>query len=156
MMPTSAQVPQDEVVTAIRIIAEQCARMRALGMQKWSRPLRDTIFHWWETAYEKRYNRGRKHSVAAGQLDEAEKRVFEHAIPLAVLFKEMLANPITDDSIRRLLTERLVAVVVTKEEDERLTQMQLGRSMPEDWDGVDPYARYRKAGIVLEEGVGAK
>ncbi|SEK16238.1 hypothetical protein SAMN05444746_12422 [Variovorax sp. OK212] len=37
--------------------------------------------------------------------------------------------------------------LVTKDEDQKLTEFRLRKSMPSDWDGKDPLARYKAIGI---------
>ena len=45
-----------------------------------------------------------------------------------------------------------VGVIITKAEDRRLDREGLGRKMPDGWDEVDIWARYKAAGIAIAEG----
>jgi len=47
--------------------------------------------------------------------------------------------------------ELCIGAVVTRAEDQRLNSLGLRSRMPAGWDGMDPFARYRVAGIELLE-----
>ena len=53
-----------------------------------------------------------------------------------------------EESLWRLFRVRLV----TKAEDRRLVEAGLRFKMPEDWNGEDPWARYRAVEIKLPRG----
>jgi hypothetical protein len=74
--------------------------------------------------------------------------VYEHAVPLTVLMYELLKPRY--DTARKVANHlrRLYRVcLVTHEENQRLRSLGLNSLMPEDWDGKDPWARYRAARI---------
>lgn len=54
-------------------------------------------------------------------------------------------------TVREVLNRYGVAVLITKEEDERLTQAGLRDEMPAGWDGSNALARYKAVGIELVE-----
>ena len=74
--------------------------------------------------------------------------VHEHVVPRSIIRKELFAlrNP-SITTLKRLLDRLCIGVVVTKEEDDHLRSLKLHASMPDDWDGQDVWARYRKANI---------
>ena len=75
--------------------------------------------------------------------------IHEHIVPRKIV-RELLLDfdSPTPDAIRSLLDRFCIGVVVTQEEDERLNSLGLRSKMPEDWDGSDPWARHKAAGIV--------
>lgn len=88
-------------------------------------------------------------SEAAMKCDRAQV-VKEHAVPQQVIVNmlENMPNP-TRRKVRNLLTKLWRVTLVTREEDERLRSLGLRFKMPDDWDGKDPWARYKAAGIKL-------
>ena len=76
----------------------------------------------------------------------------DHAIPLAVLVDELLSlGAASREALENAIISRLVLVAITKNEhDIVLRKAGLSKSMPSAWDGRDPFARYRAAGIEIE------
>lgn len=109
-------------------------------------------------AYLERY-RGYHYGISKGferlqntSTGDVEKKnyIVEHAIPVAVLIKQLkkkFKNP-SYDEIAEHLTKQYHIYCVTKDEDDDLNKG-LKDKMPEDWDGIDPLARYKKAGIEI-------
>jgi hypothetical protein len=71
----------------------------------------------------------------------------EHAMPQKELIKLISATDLDPAEVWHLLSTYLVTYYVTKEEHDRLKNLGLQSKMPDDWDGVDPLARYRAAEI---------
>lgn len=73
----------------------------------------------------------------------------EHAVPINVLFKAfMLAD--SDNAMQMVLDAYFVAVV-TCEEDKKLRNSGLSKSMPQGWNfGDDPLARWHHVGIQID------
>lgn len=73
--------------------------------------------------------------------------IFEHVVPTTILQQdcEVLARSgsLTRELVLKWLRSYWVTAVVTKEEDRRLVK----DYMPSGWDGLDPFARYRMAGL---------
>lgn len=71
--------------------------------------------------------------------------VHEHIVPRIVLIDKILGNSPeggwTTDKVKTLFEKFCIGVVVTKGEDEKLKSHI--KSMPENWDGEDCWARYR-------------
>lgn len=87
-------------------------------------------------------------SVQAGQESDIEA---DHAIPVHIICDRILC---TDDLDRhgliKILSEWLVSVELTRSEHrDILREFGLQSRMPTDWDGSDPLARYKSAGIDL-------
>lgn len=85
-------------------------------------------------------------AVATGS--KREGLVHEHVVPRKVIREKLftLSKP-SISSVKRILEKYCIGVVVTKEEDVHLRNLQLHSSMPEDWDRKDVWARYKKANI---------
>jgi hypothetical protein len=80
--------------------------------------------------------------------------VHEHVVPKNVLVRMIRSiSPATEAAVREVFDRFLFGVVVTRNEDQKLRDMKLDRSMPADFDDegsegfLDPWARYRKCGI---------
>jgi hypothetical protein len=105
-----------------------------------------------------RMERGSNKNVRA--LDGRKPRIgdgyeVEHAVPQKELIRMISASDLEPAEVWRLLTTYLVTYYVTKEEHDRLKDLGLQSKMPDDWDGVDPLARYRAAGIDVDAWVQA-
>jgi len=76
--------------------------------------------------------------------------IVEHSVPLMEIVNWlMVLNPLTELRVTNLLKKFYRVRLVTKEENARLNEGALRSKMPEDWDGKDPFARYRAARIKL-------
>lgn len=74
--------------------------------------------------------------------------VHEHIAPRTLITKRLFSmDEPTAERIKEFLDAFCIGVVVTKDEDGKLNELGLRSSMPKDWDGKDPWARYRTAGI---------
>lgn len=79
--------------------------------------------------------------------------ISEHIIPISVLLNSRIyaaSNPITDTAaLIQLVSQYSNMALITDEEDALLRQAKLQSKMPDDWDGVDIFARYKAVGIVV-------
>ena len=74
--------------------------------------------------------------------------VFEHAVPRLVIYKELTKRKkVSKKFISGVIRNMLFCVAVTDEEDAKLNKSKLRQAMPDDWDGVDPFARHSKVKI---------
>ena len=91
--------------------------------------------------------------IARSQSVESGTGELDHAIPVAVICKHILKfENLNRDILQKIIADWLVLVELTVQEHrEVLQKCGLSRSMPKSWDGVDPLARYRTAGIQLLE-----
>ena len=72
--------------------------------------------------------------------------IVEHPVPMKVIIQDMLDNATSKEHCLEILHKWSRITIVTKEEDARLNK-NYQTKMPEDWDGIDVWARYRKVGI---------
>jgi hypothetical protein len=92
-------------------------------------------------------------SVAAERIlnDKSAGLIADHAIPIGVLLKKVYDDQIKDvDGLVALVYRYAMMVLITKAEDKLLRKAGLVKAMPPDWDGEDPFARYRGVGIQLK------
>jgi hypothetical protein len=79
--------------------------------------------------------------------DKSVKLIYEHMVPKNLYIKEIAAATISDnlteEFIFNLLTNYYFVCTVTDEEDKKLPSTK----MAEDWNKVNPFYRYEKAGI---------
>jgi hypothetical protein len=74
----------------------------------------------------------------------------EHVIPEMVIVNRLMEmEPLTEKSVRDLLTRWLKVVAVTFDEHARLKASGLRSIMPANWDGLDVFARFAAVGIEL-------
>jgi hypothetical protein len=134
-----------------------CQRVKAMGMPPscYSKALREPVFFLWERRQGSKASAARFRSVTARGLTFGRGLlVYDHAIPFKYIRDELLAlDPVTPATVRDTLTRFNTAVLITKAEDVMLTEHGYRNTMPEDWDGIDPLARYKAVGIQLEENV---
>lgn len=77
--------------------------------------------------------------------------VREHTVPVDVVLKMLYQNldNLTEDLFWQIMDKYNITTIVLKTEDTRLTQAGVSKSMPLDWDGKDPFARYKLVGIEI-------
>ena len=87
---------------------------------------------------------------AARRKSDRKQLMHEHAVPKRVVVEMLFSLKVpTESSVHTVLNHYCIGVVVTREEDAKLTQLGLRSRMPKDWDGSDPWARYAKANIFV-------
>jgi hypothetical protein len=151
----SQKQPLDEVkrLSLITEAVRYCQRVAEMGMPVscYSKALREPIFFLWEKRSGPKAKAARFRSRAAvGLMHGRGELVYDHAIPFALLQEELLAlHPVTEECVVKVLSRYGTAVLITQADNARLNAMGLARSMPPDWDGRDPLARYKAAGIDL-------
>jgi hypothetical protein len=126
--------------------------MRAAGVGRtaYAKILRETIFFVWETGSKAKYDQSRPRSWAARGLRPAELD-YDHAIPMKIVIDQLLEAGPDPVAVSRILREKVHAVLITKKEHSELQKKKLGNAMPSGWDGADWRARYREAGIRLDD-----
>jgi len=79
--------------------------------------------------------------------------VYDHAIPFRYIEAELLdLAEVTPQAVADVLEKKCVVALITTEEDRKLNAAGLSSKMPENWDGLDPLARYKAVGIDLVPG----
>lgn len=100
---------------------------------------------------------GCRHSVKAAE--HADKHgqkdlVHDHSVPRKVVTDMILGTTKpTAEQLLAILEEYCEGVIITKDEDAALNKAGLRSTMPKDWNGTDPDARYIAVGIAIEERV---
>ena len=77
--------------------------------------------------------------------------VADHAVPVSVALSEVNGHQQghSVDELVALVARYSTMVLITQDEDEQLRKAGLVKSMPENWDGKDMFARYKQVGIQL-------
>lgn len=95
----------------------------------------------------------RMHFISKNALDSINLRseielVKDHAVPVKIIHKILRQdlNP-SEESIEKILQNYYTLGVITSDEDKSLNKLGLKSEMPKDWDGMNVFARYEKAGI---------
>lgn len=78
--------------------------------------------------------------------------VVEHTVPQQVIVNMLVDHQnLSTKEVESILKKFFVVRLVSKDEDAQLRSSGLRSVMPDDWDGRDPFARYRKVGIQVPE-----
>jgi hypothetical protein len=119
----------------------------------YTKALREPVYFLWEARKGNRVRCAKFRSRAATGLKFGTRALcYDHAIPFRLLQNELLLlNPVTRNSVARVLNRFDTAVLITPEENERLNKAGYKDKMPDGWDGSDPLARYRAVGLELVE-----
>jgi hypothetical protein len=91
-----------------------------------------------------------------GYSEESKKETAtdkDHAIPIKVIIQMLMEEPNLSKNVTiEILRQFYISVTITKyEHTVLLKKLGLASKMPNDWNGVDPLARYKKAGIQVVE-----
>ncbi len=88
--------------------------------------------------------------TSAAKVSKGKTQV-EHVVPLNVIVKSLRDIKRPDkQSVRNKLSDLYRVCIVTIEEHKRLSDAGLRSKMPDDWDGKDPFARYKVVGIEID------
>jgi hypothetical protein len=115
---------------------------------------RETIFFLYENVDHKLAER-RPHSLKARLMRTPKAKslnrflTYDHAIPLRTLRVGLRGAVSTHDSLKAFFKRYIRSAVITKEEDQVLTNGLLRSAMPRDAPDDDPMARYRALGIAF-------
>jgi hypothetical protein len=153
-----AVVTERQRVEAVRQILRQLYALEAQGMlpKYITRIEREAIFFLYEHQNSRKWDMARPHSAAARRLHKTitarlkSRRhgiTYDHAIPLATLRPYLKKAIISTDAMHRILKRFVCAVIITSEEDARLSEAHLRRKMPKGAKPDDRLARYRAVGI---------
>lgn len=138
-----------------------CQRAAAMGMPSscYTKALREPIYFLWTCrAGRNKAARAQFRSKAAIGLTYGKgELIFDHAVPFKYLQAELLKlSEISTDSVRLVLDNFPSAgVLITKGENQRLNEAGLQSAMPLDWNGDDPFARYKAVGIEIVQNISA-
>ena len=105
---------------------------------------------WVWSEFDGKYDGCKFWSAEAARAGQEEKQIHDHAVPKKVLMEFLLrmSRP-TPEEVERFFESYCFGAVITKAEDDALNKLGLRSKMPSDWDGIDPWARYKAAKIVL-------
>lgn len=107
---------------------------------------------WVWSEFDGKYDGCKFWSAEAARL-ASEKRIHDHAVPKKVLMDLLFrVNSPTAESVRCFFEAYCFGAVITKAEDEALNRLGLRSKMPTNWNGKDPWARYKAAGIAIHNG----
>jgi len=154
----SRQLSSMDDDTRLTLIAESvlyCQRVQSMGMPSscYTKALREPVYFLWEARGNPKHKAAKFRSTAAAGLRFGKREmVYDHAVPFRYLQNDLLAlDPVDPASLRQVLERFGVAALITTDEDSRLKALGFQHTMPQDWDGLDVLARYRAAGVELEE-----
>ena len=142
------------IVKAIRY----CQHVKAMGMPAaaYSKALREPVYFLWECrdGLSKERRPKVRSTGALGMHCGSGVLIYDHAVPLRYLQEQLLSlSSVTTRSVRRVLDKYGIVVLITKDEDRRLSTAGFRSRMPDDWDGRDALARYKAVGIELVSNV---
>ena len=143
-------VTERQRAEAVRQILLQLYSLVDAGMPKSQirRVVREAIFFLYEGGEAAKWASDRPHSMTARELSLG-KKIYDHAIPLASLLCKLKKASASPESFHAFLIRYVQGVVITKEEDRRLTSAGLRSRMPSNADPDDKMARYSNVGIAF-------
>lgn len=130
-----------------------CQKVKAMGMpaSAYTKALREPVHFLWERRGGTKSQSAQFRSMSAVGMEIGDGTlVYDHSVPFNYLQKELLAlaKP-TAKTVGEVLNRFGTIALITKEEDDQLNSYGLNRKMPDDWDGIDPFARYKAVGTSL-------
>lgn len=121
----------------------------------WSHRDRLAQFDWLSSGAKQILGMGREAKIKdRKQHPEHLRLVVDHAVPFAVIAKELWRQPMAweRENLRDFLNANFRRGVLTLFEDRRLTHLGWRNAMPAGWEfGDDPFARYYAADITRGE-----
>jgi hypothetical protein len=118
----------------------------------YSKALREPVYFLWDCREHKTKRRLAKFRSrsATGLRHGSGTVVCDHAVPFRILQRELLSlTDVTLITVRRVLDKYGALALITKKEESQLNKSGYRSKMPDDWDGVDPLARYKAVGIEI-------
>ena len=153
--PTTQSLNEFDRVEAVRkILAVLYELPDGFPQSGINRIERETIFFLYENVDHKLAAR-RPHSMKARLMRTPSAKsvnrflTYDHAIPLWTLRTGLRTAVSTHDKLATFLRRYVRSAVITKEEDQLLTNGLLRSVMPKDARDDDPMARYRALGIAF-------
>ena len=147
----------DVVGARVRAIARLAATIavleRDLGKQVSRKPLREAIWFWWNVPRFSQLKRVRSKypltlrwspAAWAGSTERGSQLVLEHVTPLNIHVDQLIAAN-GDEQETRAILHAIELIVITKDEDRRVTETKSGQKIPDN--STDGYERYRAAGL---------
>jgi hypothetical protein len=139
----------DFIIFAIR--QEKEAEVFGFKRNECCRNLKLALHHYWQNKELGLHGISQKHNIRRSEAAKSKpinECDVEHAVPLMwFVDKLMTMNPPTKIRVRNLLRKYFHVLLVTKDEHLELNRSRLRSKMPQDWDGQDPWARYKEVGI---------
>jgi len=119
----------------------------------YAKAAREAVYYVWTCRLGSKARSAKYRSRAAKGLGWGRREiVYDHAIPFGYELKALLElTELNPETVRTVLDRYEVSAIITADEDGRVRLAGFGRKMPNDWDGIDPLARYRAVGIEIGE-----
>lgn len=136
---------------------EQARQAETFGFSRneCCRNLKTALHQYWQSKELQQHStahKGRIPRSRAAMTAELEECEVEHAVPQMYIVNLLMDMPSpTSDKVRELLKRLFVVRLVTRQEHAALNSSGLRSRMPDDWDTLDVFARYRKVGIEIPE-----
>lgn len=108
-----------------------------------------------KVTFEKGSGKDKAHFMSEGALSHmksgnTDNLVLEHGVPISIMNDFVLRlDNVTYTDIADIVKKYTVLAVITEEEDSRLSENKLTKTMPKGWDNMDKFARYDAVGIKL-------
>ena len=146
----------DRKISLITPIISSCKKFEEMGYGKTGsrKIIRECIHFFWETGNNKptKFSKKRIRSLMATKENNNKNLRYDHPVPLRVVCEILFSLDKINEKNIKFILEKFIkngGVLITKDEDNKLTKMGLKSSMPENWNGEDIFARYKKADIEI-------
>lgn len=92
-----------------------------------------------------------KHRISGYSTESTKAKTthIDHAVPVKIIIKLLMESPeLTKEGILEVLRKFYISVTISEHEHTSvLKNLGLESEMPENWNGIDPFARYKRARI---------
>jgi len=119
------------------------------------RNLKIALHQYWQNKILKKHGQVHKANIPrsiASMDSNPSDCIVEHAVPLMTIVNKLIElKHLTRKEVIGLLNQLFTVAIITKEEHSKLNSSGLRSTMPADWDGIDPFARYAKVAIEISK-----
>ena len=153
MPPDCLSMSERDNLDYIRKAVKQAKKAQKYGFTRneCSRNLKTALHQYWQNKEMGQHSQSQRKNLPRSV--EASKRELkglrlEHVVPQMWFVNQLMdMDTIDKEEIRELLETYFRVLLVTKEEDAKLTEAGLRYKMPKDWDEENPWARHDAVGI---------
>jgi len=120
------------------------------------RNLKTALHQYWQNKILGQHGQSQKVNLPRSKLSVGKPLSdldVEHVVPQMVIVNMLMdMEPLDKQSVESVLKKYFRVMLVTKDEHKKLNASGLRSKMPQDWDGVDTWARYCAVDIEPENG----
>jgi hypothetical protein len=107
---------------------------------------------WVWSEFDGKHGETLSRSLAASKCTDKRELCHEHIVPKRYIIRSLweLSKP-TEKNVKSILSTYCIGALVTREEDQKLSEKGYKSRMPDDWDLTEVWIRYRQARIRMKK-----